>query len=165
MLWSKSARTVANRCIAGSAHIPLIIHTLPLNGELDLSGVYRIGDPAADLTPHDGALWSETANEATKLERISLRVGHYIDANGDSNETLLGLRVKFLRGYWEPHRYVGPRSRNGSGAPVGWPVDEMVHFDIDGAGGEHITEIAAAWTNELNGFKVRSRTAAQYFKD
>ncbi|KAH6983919.1 hypothetical protein EDB80DRAFT_783222 [Ilyonectria destructans] len=106
-----------------------------------------------DLSAHATLLWGSGAGVLGKLERIWLRVAKDDGVSGAGN-LLLGVGVQYILRFWEPERYIGLRSPGCMGKFHEWPVDEMVQFDVDGPGGERITEVAIAWTTELRVFKL-----------
>jgi hypothetical protein len=96
------------------------------------------------MIPYEVLVWA-TGKELAKLERISLYLGR-----GRSNDTgravvVHGLRVEYIRRYWEPKRYVGMRKNVGQCEdPPTWPEDQVVSLEVDGPGGERIDEIAVS---------------------
>jgi hypothetical protein len=84
------------------------------------------------LTPLEHLHWGPP----DKLERITL----YVSPSGT---TLHGLRVQFIQRFWAPKRYAGMRRNIGEEEdPPAWPEDRVVPFDIDGPGGERVSEVA-----------------------
>ncbi|KAF9891589.1 hypothetical protein FE257_003600 [Aspergillus nanangensis] len=96
-----------------------------------------------ELVPMEALVWAKEPQELSKLQRISA----YIQGDSPSDDMhrtgnertviVAGLRVEFIRRYWEPRRYIGDDSD--------WTEDMMRHFDINGPAGEYITSIETGY--------------------
>lgn len=107
----------------------------------------------SDIVPESVLIWAENLIEVSKIERISSYISKDLGPSLRSNERfqkkpvnlVLGLRVEYIRRYWNPKRYVGiPREMDENGDPIDWPESCLQHFDIDGPGGEYVTEVEVA---------------------
>jgi hypothetical protein len=123
-----------------------------------------------DIIPHDVLLWAKEESELKRLVRISALVtkdGIVTDASGSEIHhvhSVLGLRAEYEERYWEPKRSICSKWRHGqsepgsggSGEPESqkWPEENLVHFDIDGPGGEIVTEIHVA--HDVKAVKLRT---------
>jgi hypothetical protein len=97
------------------------------------------------------------------MERISSYISSGITPSSSTDrdcekkpvDLVLGFRAQYIRRYWEPKRHVGKsREIDEKGDPVDWPESSLRHFDIDGPGGEYITEIEAATVDFPAAIKV-----------
>lgn len=138
-MWDTIPNIATSRAVLAST-APLWSH--PTATALPLATMAStVGKPIGDLTPHALLLWAKDAVELAKVERVSLRVR----TGGDGTEegsTVFGMRVEFIRRYWEPKRYVGHRKLDDNGDLEDWPDDQMVHLDVNGPEGEYISEVA-----------------------
>lgn len=113
-----------------------------------------VGKPTGDLTPHTLLLWARNSEEIAKVGRVSLRVRTGGDGTEQGN-TVFGMRVEFVRRYGQPNLHVGHRKSDSYGNLKDWPDDQMVHLDIDGDGGEIISEVAVATADCPRAIMVR----------
>lgn len=106
-----------------------------------------------DLVPQQPFIWAKEHEELSKIERISSYISRSEVpslSSGEGSEKkpaniVLGLRAEYIRRYWEPKRYIGlPRDMNEDGDLLDWPESSLQHFDIDGPGGEYVSEVEAA---------------------
>lgn len=88
--------------------------------------------PIVDMSPHEVVTWY-----ASKVERISF----YVSKDGAS---VLGIRVQFIRRFWEPKRYAGHRDEDEKTDPIEWAEIQMAHLDLCGQEGERVIKIAVS---------------------
>lgn len=79
--------------------------------------------------------WVHAPTELEKLDRITAGIS---TAPGDDG--ILGLRSSYIRRYWAPKRSVGFSDK---GNLEELSDTRVVHFDVDGPGGERIVEVRA----------------------
>jgi hypothetical protein len=104
-----------------------------------------------DVLPHEVLLWAKDKDELKRLTRISAFVVE--DGHVSSQErtwpvhAVLGMRAQYEERYWEPKRTIGSGTKsaeNEESENDDWAEEYLVHFDIDGSGGELVTEIHVA---------------------
>ncbi|CAM1510781.1 Fc.00g082940.m01.CDS01 [Cosmosporella sp. VM-42] len=117
-------------------------------------------DTPLDLIPYQVLLWTRDEEELGKLERISAFVASPPD--GSAPEALFGLRAEYIQKYWEPKRYVEIKPvEDDRDDPGDWPDDQVKHMEVDGLGGERITEIGVAHGADLKAIMFRTNKENQ----
>jgi hypothetical protein len=96
-----------------------------------------------DVLPHSVLFWAKEESELKRLTRISAFIVEM---------EVLGLRAEYETRYWEPKRSIG--SGSGGMGSTDWGDENLVHFDIDGPGGEIVTEIFVG--EESKAIKLRT---------
>jgi hypothetical protein len=108
-----------------------------------------------DLLPQQPLLFAKNTQELRWISRISACVleGGTVSTPGTSPGIrkyydLCGFRVEYTTRAWEPKRYMGITRKLNEKGEGDWAEEDMNHFEIDGPGGEFITEIEVGM-NEL----------------
>jgi hypothetical protein len=103
-------------------------------------------DVPVDALPHQILLWGNEKAEAKHLRRISafvIKDGHWPLAS----LCVIGMRAEFEEGFEEVVRSIGSGRPSEQGdleaepESLDWKDENLVHFDIDGRGGEYVSEI------------------------
>ncbi|KAK2755681.1 hypothetical protein FQN54_005830 [Arachnomyces sp. PD_36] len=152
-----------------ASHFPAIalkdkpyIHVLPQHGVDPVQDEFP-----RDLVAHEVLVWAKNGVEFSKVERISAYICETVvtslNSAGISEKkcanVVLGLRAQHIERYWEPKRYIGlRREQNEAGDLVHWPEPPLQHFDIDGPGGERVTEVETALMDLPAAIKQQLRT-------
>ncbi|TIC96872.1 hypothetical protein CH35J_007182 [Colletotrichum higginsianum] len=135
-LWKDNSATVLGDWVWELEHW-LTLNTLPR------SDLPRMGFPCShsDTIPKEMLLWARTPSEVPvhDLKRLSgwLVLRHVGDMYADIYE-LCGLRAEYRSS--RATEVIGMTEIDGRS----WPEDELVHFEIDGGGGECVSEIGVA---------------------
>jgi hypothetical protein len=164
LLWKESAAKVTtsgpNSTYTGPMWSHEHLRMLPLGTD------YGQGDIPIDILPHEVLLWAKEESELRRLTRISAFVVEDgcitgFDPAGDTERPIhavLGIRAEYGKQYCESARTIGsgraPKTASCAADASGsakleetdvvvqdWDEKYLVHFDIDGPGGEIITEI------------------------
>lgn len=121
----------------------------------------RFDETPMAIMPHQALIWAKGISELKQLKRISafvVKSKRVLNSESDTRqiEEVLGFRVEFQPDYNEPARTIGcghlppveSETESSQTAPrsnaTEWADEHMIHFDIDGPGGEVITEIYVA---------------------
>jgi hypothetical protein len=188
LLWKETAaklHKVAQNAAMLDGVAPIWSH--PLLRMIPFETPGGLEEVSIDVLPHEVLLWAKQESELKRLTRISALVieagtATSFDATGERSRPIhavLGLRAEYEERYWEPKRTIGsgripePEDTKVDGAgsteakeneteKPDWPDEHLVHFDIDGPGGEIITEIHVA--DEAKAIKLRTnRGRESYF--
>lgn len=101
---------------------------------------------STDLVPYRFRVWAHHPEGLRDVVRISARVVNGIedDPNNPGTQTasagILGLNMQLIEGN-EMARYIGSIGTESYDEYNSFIKDKMQHFDIDGPGGEYITEV------------------------
>ncbi|OCK76198.1 hypothetical protein K432DRAFT_336121 [Lepidopterella palustris CBS 459.81] len=143
------------------------IHMLPLPPPTFSSGA------PADLIPHQLLLWVKNAREESQLKRISayVVVGGMVTGFSEGKSftrpihDVLGFRSEYVRGYGELPRAVGgpPTKQDLRQEFREWDEKNMLHFEIDGPGGEVVTEVEIATAEEPKAIKIRTNCGREAY--
>ncbi|KAF2175171.1 hypothetical protein K469DRAFT_743420 [Zopfia rhizophila CBS 207.26] len=169
LLWNAGAAKLASRGPMHSQTAPIWNHPHIRMVPFDPPANYD--DLPTDILPHHVLLWAKDISELKRMARISAFVVEdgmttTSDGKGGSRSrpfhSVLGMQVEYERRYWEPPRTIGsghlPTPECEIDYPrldkMEWADEHMMHFDIDGPGGEIVTEIHVA--HEAIAFKLRT---------
>lgn len=141
----------------------------------------RTEEVPVDMFPHQALIWATSPAELAHIRRISafaIETHKTYNLSGEAQPgySLLGMRVEYEESYSEPPRSIGvgrlPRGYSDASSATSssqrpnkqevenegegeeWPEKYMVHFDIDGPGGEVVELISAAH----NGREIKLQT-------
>jgi hypothetical protein len=149
LLWKEAAAKLAlNGAMYGST-APIWSHPRFRMIPFDIPG--ELEEVPIDVLPHEVLLWAKDKDELKRLTRISAFViedGHItIGGRKRPVHAVLGIRAEYEERYWEPKRTIGSGTKSAElkeSESDNWADEYLVHFDIDGPGGELVTEIHVA---------------------
>ncbi|WYZ38324.1 hypothetical protein EsH8_III_000238 [Colletotrichum jinshuiense] len=133
-LWKESSARLEDRWIWEWKDC-FYLDTVPLSMQLAMHS-NEIHD---DLVPKEQIIWATDSSDFEQIRRLTgwLRdSGEPAHLNRPPKHELCGLRVEY-------HGSTESRTIGITGAVNGksWPERELIHFDIDGPGGERVTDI------------------------
>ncbi|RFU26663.1 hypothetical protein B7463_g9679, partial [Scytalidium lignicola] len=115
-----------------------------------------------EIVPHEALIWAKDQHELRSLVRLTgyVIIGGTLsgwDANHQSQtrpiHDLCGIRADFTNNHHEQRRIIGIRKESDGSD---WLEEHCVNFDIDGAGGEVVTEISIAQHEAPKAIKLRT---------
>jgi hypothetical protein len=116
-----------------------------------------------NMVPHEALIWAKDVHELERLTRLS---GYTVSGKtlSDSSDSMPALSAYLLglRAYYtaEQEGITPKRTVGALGDKKEEAEDASVHFDIDGAGGELVSEVfVALHEGQPKAIKVRNRTA------
>lgn len=96
-----------------------------------------------NFVPHEIIFWAKTRAQLPRMKRISAYVA---SSSSNVNQTaVLGLRVE----YQPQGKDVGQIETQTNANYLNWTEEHLDYFEIDGPGGEYVTEIEVGWVDEL----------------
>lgn len=124
---------------------------------------YHQDDVSAEMIPYQVLLWAKDAAELRQIRRISAYVvvggtvsGNFNGSTWESRPVhdVLGLMVEYVNDYAEPKRIGLLKEKYEKGELAELAEEHMQHFDIDGPGGEYVTEVEVATMSDPKAMKV-----------
>jgi hypothetical protein len=111
-----------------------------------------------DLAPCQIIHWGTYPRNIRKLQRISAWVYTEDSVVPDTDAKrpvtkVLGMSAKFIKRGWEPGSHVGLNRRVATEKGYSF-YKKLQHFEIDGPGGEYITEVGVAADQSCSAIKV-----------
>jgi len=149
LLWKEAAAKLALSGAMYGSTAPIWSHPRFRMLSFEIPG--GLEETPIDVLPHEVLLWAKDKDELKRLTRISAFVvedRHVTSRKGTRPvHAVLGLRVEYEERYWEPKRTIGSgtvSAERKESESDDWAEEYLVHFDIDGPGGELVTEIHVA---------------------
>lgn len=119
-----------------------------------------------EVLPLEALIWAKNAEDLRTIKRISAYVteGGTISGTGDDGQSfsriyhdVCGARFEYVPDCKQPKRFVGIGKEVWDDDTGGdWEEDNMVHFEIDGPGGEVVTRVEVAMHENPKAMKVRA---------
>ncbi|KAF7114470.1 hypothetical protein CNMCM5793_008774 [Aspergillus hiratsukae] len=113
-----------------------------------------------DLAPCHIIQWASSPSDIRRLKSISAWV--YTDdsvlPDADTKRpvtNVLGMTAKFIKRPWEPETHVGLKRRAAEEEGSSF-YDKLQHFEIDGPGGEYITEVGVTADQSWSAIKAKA---------
>ncbi|OCL02984.1 hypothetical protein AOQ84DRAFT_326619 [Glonium stellatum] len=175
LLWHSSACSLPTHGASDSRSAPIWLHP-----NIHIIPPHPLGysqrDVPGELLPHQVLLWAKEPMELRKLIRIS----SYVPIGGKASgwpggvhrewpiHDVLAIRCEFLREYWEPKRAIGNIPGIEDSCCVAdsskWNDENVLSFEIDGPGGEIVTQLEISRGEDPKAIKLRTnRGRVTYF--